>query len=141
MRPALAMLIAAIFLAGVAAAFDQNSGDHSQSNSKVVSPPAKWDDRVLGVFFPDARQALVGTRPNYAAAGTAGKSPGADTGAGSTADGSAEASTSGTYAWSKLISADTLEDEIKSLGLLLAADVKTRQGFLGGGLANSAASS
>ncbi len=32
-----------------------------------------------------------------------------------------------------MISADTLEDEVKSLGMLLASDVKTRQGFLGGG--------
>ena len=38
-----------------------------------------------------------------------------------------------TYSWSKLISADTLQDEVKSLGIQLADNVKTRQGFLGGG--------
>src|SRR5262249_44984187 len=39
---------------------------------------------------------------------------------------------SGATTWPKLISADTLQDEIKSLAPLLADDVKTQQGFLGG---------
>ncbi|HEY2760104.1 MAG TPA: cytochrome c, partial [Pirellulales bacterium] len=48
---------------------------------------------------------------------------------GNSARGAADA---GAAFWSKLISADTLQDEIKSLGPLLADDVKTQQGFLGG---------
>lgn len=113
----------------------QNPGRASEkpkANANVAPPPAKWDDRVLDVFFPDARQALVGARPDYTAAAGGTLQPSAGDAA-AAAGGAGESNASGSYAWSKLISAETLQDEIKSLGLLLADDVKTRQGFLGGG--------
>ncbi len=91
---------------------------------KGEPPPEKWDKRVLDTFFPDAREALVGPRPDYRKS------------AGKTGDGSKpgdeNSAAGGAFAWSKIISADTLQDEVKSLGPQLAEEVKTPQVFLGG---------
>lgn len=96
-------------------------------------PPEKWDSRVLEAFFPDARTALSGPRPNYGAApvasGNATVAP--------TTNGTMSPSAGGTFAWSKIISSDTLQDEIKTLQPQLADDVKTQQVFLGGAFKRS----
>jgi len=103
------------------------AGDQDGSNAKRAAPPAKWESRVTDVFFPDARKVLVGPRPAYAASGAK-------------ADGASKESATetqkgagGTFAWSKLIAADELQNEVKSLSAVLADAVKTQQGFLGGG--------
>jgi hypothetical protein len=80
---------------------------------------------VTDVFFPDARKVLVGPRPAY----TSGTKSDA---AGKEASGS-QPTTGQTFAWSKLVSADELQNEVKSLFTVLADAVKTQQGFLGGG--------
>jgi len=103
------------------------AGEQEASNAKRAAPPTKWDSRVTDVFFPDARKVLVGPRPAY----TSGTKSDA---AGKEATGAPQGPTSGqTYAWSKLIPADELQNEVKSLSAVLADSVKTQQGFLGGG--------
>jgi hypothetical protein len=76
----------------------------------------------MDVFFADPQTVLVGPRPAYKTTVVAA----------SAAGGAKEKSASG-GAWSKLISTDTLQDEIKALQPQLADDVKTLQAFLGGG--------
>jgi cytochrome c556 len=111
------------------------------SKDHTAPPPTKWESRVSDAFFPDARTALVGPRPDWmtaAVTGTAKATANAHQTAGGQSDGNASGSTTEAgAAWSKLISPDTLQDEIKSLQPLLADDVKTQQGFLGGGYKKS----
>jgi hypothetical protein len=94
-------------------------------NAAEAAPPAKWDSRVVDVFFPDARAMLVGSRPERNKAATK-----AANGNGEPQGGNANSS--GDKSWSKLISPETLQDEIKSLGPVLTEDVKTQQVYLGG---------
>ncbi len=114
---------------------DKPKAGSDQKKEQFAAPPTKWDSRVNDVFFPDARAVLVGPRPPALTAsvtGTAQKIAGA-----SPSSNSAGGMDTGTATWSKLISADTLQDEVKSLAPLLADDVKTQQGFLGGGYKKS----
>ena len=93
------------------------------------SHPPKWDDaQEAGIFFPDARQALVGPRPTKSAV------------AGGSSSGSAETSAAGSggsaaaaFAWSHLISADTIETEVKSIVRQLGETLKNPSKFTGGG--------
>jgi len=101
------------------------AGDQDAANAKRAAPPTKWDTRVTDVFFPDARKVLVGPRPAYTNAAKPDATGKEATGA--------QPATGQTFAWSKLISADELQNEIKSLSTSLADSVKTQQGFLGGG--------
>jgi hypothetical protein len=101
------------------------AGDQEPASAKRAPPPTKWDSRVTDVFFPDARKVLVGPRPAYTSGAKS-------DGAGKEATG-AQPTTGQTFAWSNLISADELQNEVKSLSAVLADAVKTQQGFLGGG--------
>jgi hypothetical protein len=74
-------------------------------------------------FFPDPQAELVGERP--AASSVAGGGRGADAGAGGGAKGD-------NFAWSKLISSDTLESEVKSTVRELSDTVKSASAFRGG---------
>jgi hypothetical protein len=93
---------------------------------KRAKPPT-FDQRTKDTFFEDADQALVGPRPQY---GTGNKSATAAT------SGAKEPATSdapgGTYAWSKIISPETIEDEVKSIAKTLNQAVATPQQFAGG---------
>jgi hypothetical protein len=102
-------------------------------------PPAKWEQRVLDAFFPDARTVLVGPRPQWMTDVVTGNvKAGSNSTAGtSNANGDSAGGATGAVAWTKLISADALEDEVKSLQPQLADDVKTQPGFLGGGYKKS----
>lgn len=91
---------------------------------KRAKPPA-WDKSVRGIFFDDAHQKLVGPRPNYgqpAAASIAVAEPG-----------DARAVAGSAFAWSKLITAEVLEDQIKSLQASVNGTVQTPAPFKGGG--------
>ncbi|HEX4144346.1 MAG TPA: hypothetical protein VHY91_12630 [Pirellulales bacterium] len=88
------------------------------------SHPPKWDAEGADIFFPDARQALVGPRPTASA--LAGSSGSSDAGAG----GSAGAGSN--FAWSQLISSDTLEAEVKSIVRQLGETLRNQSGFTGG---------
>ncbi len=114
--------IALIFLAA-AIGSNASAADSADSKAKGMPPPEKWDARVTDTFFPDARETLVGPRPDWkrTAASKSGDAGG---------DGTSTAA--GAFAWSKIISADTLQDEVKSQGPALAEEVKTPQVFVGG---------
>ena len=111
------------FAIEVIAADSDSAPAKTLSESKEAPAPTSWEKRVTDVFFTDPKAVLVGPRPEYKTTVAS---------AANTAGSAAEKSASG-GAWSKLISADTLQDEIKSLQPQLADDVKTLQGFLGGG--------
>ena len=90
--------------------------------------PPKWDDRVRDAFFSDARSMLEGERPNFGdrpgAGATVSNVPGGPADSGS-------ASGDGGFAWSKIISADTLQDEIKGLQNEVKDNVKNPSDFKG----------
>jgi hypothetical protein len=113
------------------------AAESNGKNEKRAAPPTKWDQRVSKEFFPDAYKELKGTRPDYAASGKGIAATPPTGGNEATSVPKAGDSDSGTFAWSKLISPDTLQDEIKSLQPLLSADVKTKQVFLGGSYKNA----
>src|SRR5713226_2247197 len=74
--------------------------------------PPKWNKTVSDVFFPDAREKLVGERPQFESI-----AGGGDNGSsGTSPDGGGRSPESGgaTFAWSRLISPEVLEDEIKA---------------------------
>ena len=87
--------------------------------------PPKWPADVEAIFFPDARQKLVGTRPDYTKQQVAAR-------AAAKADGSTAAQKSA-GGWSKLIDAETIETEIKRAGQEVAKTVTTPGAFKGGG--------
>lgn len=87
--------------------------------------PPRWEPSTIDAFFSDARQKLVGSRPV----------PGEDSGAavpGSPAD-EGPGTAGGEFAWSKLISAEVIEDEVKAAEQRLAADLANANDFKGGG--------
>ena len=82
-----------------------------------------------GTFFDDVfAEGVIGERPNlsHVAKSSGG---GAPMGSGTTGD----APTGGVFAWSKLISASTLEDEVKHSKLILDQEVGTPSQFAGSG--------
>jgi len=89
---------------------------------KEARPP-KWSRDVRDTFFEDAREKLEGPRPDYAAAthldDLAVVSPAAE-------------GRAGEFAWSKLISADALETEVKRLNQSVAGTVTSPSAFKGG---------
>ena len=79
---------------------------------------------MLDAFFPDAREKLVGTRPDYQkvkAIVAAGRNPDQSQSAQAKGDG-----------WSKLIDAETIETEIKRLAPEVAKATTTPSEFKGG---------
>jgi hypothetical protein len=128
------ILFAATFTALLASSLDAAEPKRPAATPKRAKPPDHWDQRVLDTFFPDARAALTGPRPQTDA--SASPKPNASQSAGAQPDPSASDADLSTP-WSQLISAETLQDEIKSLAPLLAADVRTQQTFLAGGFKTS----
>lgn len=116
------------------------AAEPAPQKEKRAAPPVKWDQNVTDVFFPDARTALNGPRPNYGTGNATGSTAGASSTASDHSEGpgaTAADSPGSSFGWSKLISPETLQDEIKSMQPLLAADVKTKQVFLGGSYKNA----
>jgi hypothetical protein len=87
--------------------------------------PPKFDKSIEDAFFPDAREKLVGPRPAPA------KSPAAAA-PGNPKSPTAPPAPSGP-GWSRLVSAEVVEDEIKSQQRQLADAVKNPGRFKGGG--------
>ncbi len=98
------------------------------TESKRARPP-KWDSKemkdVAKVFLPDAREKLVGDRPVYNDKGTASTAI--------SSDDTAAPAAGGSFAWSKLISPDVLEDEIKMVQGEVSKTVQLPEPFKGGG--------
>lgn len=91
-----------------------------------AKPPVFSDD-VVDTFFPDARKVLKGERPVFAGAKNIAKTGGPMAGQ------AAEEPAGEGFAWSKLISAATIEDEIKTQKMAIDKTVDTPGAFKGGG--------
>lgn len=103
--------------------------------------PPKFDETIAsGIFFKDVfQEGLVGARPGNlgvpavlaetSKSGAAPSVPSSVSGAGS----SGSESTEGVFPWSKIISATTIEDAIKSIKLSVDRDVTTPGDFAGKG--------
>jgi cytochrome c556 len=94
------------------------------SPPKRAKPPA-WSRDVLDLFFEDARQQLVGTRPTSP---TSAKTNGA--GASSGTQGSAQ---SDQTKWSQIVDGDTLTGEVKRLVAALNEPLSNPAKFKAGG--------
>ena len=104
----------------------------ANSGKKRVLPP-KWDQRTLDKFFSDARSTLEGERPNF----NSGASIAASKTILARQVGERKRPITPTpaddFAWSKLISPESLQDEIKSYQNLVKDDVKNPSAFKGEG--------
>ena len=93
--------------------------------AKRARPP-KFSRSITELFFPDAREKLVGPRPEKAVSQ-------AGTGGGPLVDSAALASEGGaTQGWKKLIAADVVEDEIKAQQIQLGEALQSSARFKGG---------
>lgn len=97
----------------------------STGRKKRARPP-KWTADVLDAFFEDAREKLVGSRPDYRTATVAA----ADSTRPATSDGTDVSPAEAT--WSKLIDAETIETEIKRLSQTIGKSVTTPTAFKSG---------
>jgi hypothetical protein len=88
--------------------------------------PAPWSEDVTGVFFDDARKALVGERPQP-------KDPQAGELGSENASSPSQSAQPLAVVWTRIISSATIENEIKALKLLVDDEVKTPGKFRGGG--------
>jgi hypothetical protein len=89
--------------------------------------PPKWSNDVREVFFDDAREKLVGPRPDYSQTTNGTSRPRDAAATPSRTDAAPIGAT-----WSKLIDAETIEAEIKRLAQAVASDVATPSTFKGG---------
>lgn len=98
----------------------------ADDTAKPRAEPPEWPGDVRSIFFDDAREQLVGERPDYGQL--------VSTAQRATEPGGGQQETSATgYAWSKLVDADTLETEIKRQLTPLQPLVATPSAFKGGG--------
>lgn len=125
MKQLLALLVASSVLAGIALAQQRPATARKRPTiakkskpTNLAAPPAKWEQSVLDVFFVDARQEL-GPRPTAIVA-----KPAAAPVAESAAQGSS---------WSAIVSAEALEDQVKSIAPLLAQDAQSPARFKAAG--------
>jgi hypothetical protein len=100
-----------------------------KSRTFKTAPPPKFSDDVVATFFKDAREKLGPGQPGGAI--PTAPAPGAPS-AGEDADSGASVA-GGDSAWSKLIAASTIEDEVKAQAGPLAEVTKTPSVFKGGG--------
>ena len=107
-------------------------GSGLQADQKMPprAKPPEWPSDVVDVFFDDARDHLVGSRPNYEAAATRTTS---DRVAATTGGASSTADSATDDVWTSLVDADTLETEIKRQLPSLQPLVATPSAFKGGG--------
>lgn len=89
-------------------------------------PPQQWPADVVEAFFEDAREQLVGERPELLAPGEAGSDVSL---AGDSAPAEASRAQS---AWSALIDARTITDEVKRINQRLVAEVNNGSRFIAG---------
>lgn len=96
----------------IAAAVAAGPRDARRRRPRRALPP-HWSKDVTDLFFADARTALVGSRPQFPhVPATSATSP-------NDATKRRSAAADGATGWSRVISAETLEDEVKAQKLLL----------------------
>ncbi len=129
--------IIAVIIAGSAMGQQWLAADGSAPAKRRALPPKKWDNRTVDTFFSDARSVLDGDRPTFGDGKNvvAGKTPAAS---GSGDSGAPPPSgdappPSGEFVWSKVISPESLMDEIKSYQALVKDDVSNPSKFKGEG--------
>jgi hypothetical protein len=108
-------------------ALAQSGGARPKRLVSGTAKPPKWTAAERGAFFENAADQL-GPAP------VASTKPPASSG---TTDTASESPAAGGFAWSKLIAADNLESEVKSLSKLLDTAVKSPNEFKGGGFKSS----
>jgi hypothetical protein len=96
-----------------------------EKKKKRAKPPFFDKSKTKMVFFDDLFANLIGERPDFSAEPKAGVVP---------TPGDVRASV--VFAWSEIISAETIESEIKSLKLSIDKDVTTPSEFKGRGYLN-----
>ncbi|MFP6677708.1 MAG: hypothetical protein VB878_21655 [Pirellulaceae bacterium] len=99
-----------------------------EKKKRRAKPPFFDKSKTKMIFFDDLFSNLVGERPDFAAKPTT-----AGNGAKSNDDQNA---TSNGFAWSEIVSATAIENEIKSLKLSIDKDVTTPSEFKGRGYLN-----
>src|SRR5690349_18788154 len=114
------ILVAVVLLGGSAMLWAAGS-------SKRAKPP-KFPATVKDAFFLDAREKLVGDRPSAGGAKAAGPAATTDD-----APPESTGNSGGSFAWSKLIDAETLEAETKAIQTAVSKSVTTPDKFKGGG--------
>jgi len=117
--------LAVTILMAAAGAWHADGADPTKPLRRRASAPTSWDRAASSTFFDDAFVKLDGERPSFAAAADAGR----------TTDASAAPATptAGGFAWSKLVSEETLTDEIKDQRAVVAAAAAKPTDFKGGG--------
>jgi hypothetical protein len=100
--------------------------DNAPAVPRKRALPPKFDDRVRDSFFSDVRATLEGARPNFSDSSNS-----ATSATSGSSDSSTPGATSGGFAWSKIVSADTLQDEIKHYQTEVKDNVKNPSEFKG----------
>ncbi len=107
----------------------------SQSGRRPAPPrralPPVWSLSVRDVFFDDVRTKLVGERPNYSDLGLDQRALATGSAASGTSDGEPGSEHTG-FAWSQLIAADVIEDEVKQISRRLSTEIDKPGPFKGG---------
>ena len=126
-RPAAAVvtasIVAAVFFAAAALAADRGA----PRPRRRAAAPTTFDKATTGTFFDDAFDTLQGPRPAFVTGTTS-----ARVAAGQKETASAGA-VAGGFAWSKIVSEETLADEVKDRKADVAAAVAKSSDFKGGG--------
>ena len=117
----LAVLVSAVGSPG-------SAGDRGATKPrKRAAPPARFDKATTSTFFDDAFTTLQGTRPRFEAGG---RGPVAS---GAAAQPTTGDPTAGGFLWSKIVSEETLTDEVKDRKADVATAVANPSDFKGGG--------
>jgi hypothetical protein len=119
--------IVLVQLAAIAGLVHAQSGARPKRMVSEKAPPPKWTAAERAAFFANAAEQLG---PEPVASVTPENNASPATSASASNDGSK-------FAWSRLISPDELESEVKSLALLLSPAVKSPNDFKGGGFKTS----
>ena len=124
-----AALVLAVVVAAVGPHVDTQgaAGDRGAKPRKRAAPPARFDKATTTTFFDDAFTTLQGPRPSFTAGGR-GPTP-----SGAVAQPATGDPTAGGFMWSKIVSEETLTDEIKDRKADVAAAVANPSDFKGGG--------
>ena len=117
----LAVVVAAVGSPG-------SAGDRGATKPrKRAAPPARFDKATTSTFFDDAFTTLQGPRPRFEAVG---RGPVAS---GAVAQPTTGDPTAGGFLWSKIVSEETLTDEVKDRKADVATAVANPSDFKGGG--------
>ena len=130
MRSRVGLLVGLVFFAisSMALALADSGGSSTRAR------PPKFPNSVVDFFSTDARDSLSGDRPIFQSGGSGTKGDGGNPATNSPGGNSGGAPVAGVGSWSKLITAESIEGEIKSFKAQLGEDAKTPGSFKSGGV-------